>query len=51
MNWKKDAVKGMCIGHEVLSPVLKAYRKWRRAFSNDDDDDDDDKVSRLRRRF
>ncbi|GFH55910.1 predicted protein [Chaetoceros tenuissimus] len=50
MSWKKEAVRGMRIGHEVLCPVMKAYRRWRHACCNDKDDEDD-KVSRLRRRF
>ncbi|GFH56054.1 predicted protein [Chaetoceros tenuissimus] len=50
MTWKKEAVKGMHFGHEVLCPVMKASRKWRHALSNDKDGEDD-KVSRLRRRF
>ncbi|GFH47226.1 predicted protein [Chaetoceros tenuissimus] len=29
MTWKKDAVRGMRIGHEILCPLMKAYRKWK----------------------
>ena len=29
MTWKKDAVQGMRIGHEILCPLMKAYRKWK----------------------
>ncbi|GFH55912.1 predicted protein [Chaetoceros tenuissimus] len=47
MTWKKEAVKGMRFGHEVLCPVMKAYRKWRHANHNGDHE----RVSRLRRRF
>ena len=50
MVWKKDADTGMRFGHEVMCPVMKAYRKWRHALSNDKDGEDD-KVSKLRRRF
>ncbi|GFH48439.1 predicted protein [Chaetoceros tenuissimus] len=47
MTWKKDAETGMRFGHEVLCPVMKAYRKWRHA----NDNGDNERVSRLRRRF
>ncbi|GFH55906.1 predicted protein [Chaetoceros tenuissimus] len=47
MTWKKEAEKGMRFGHEILCPVMKAYRKWRHAHDNGDND----RVSRLRRRF
>ena len=47
MTWKKEAVRGMRIGHEVLCPVMKAHRKWRHA----NDNGDNDRVSRLRQRF
>ena len=47
MSWKKEAFRGMHFGHEVLCPVMKAYRKWRHA----NDNGDNERVSRLRRRF
>ncbi|GFH47225.1 predicted protein [Chaetoceros tenuissimus] len=47
MTWKKEAVRGMRIGHEVLCPLMKAYRKWRHAHDNGDNE----QVSRLRLRF
>ncbi|GFH55911.1 predicted protein [Chaetoceros tenuissimus] len=47
MSWKKEEVKGMRFGHEVLCPVMKAYRKWRHA----NDNGDNERVPRLRRRF
>ena len=47
MTWKKEAVRGMRFGHEVMCSVTKAYRKWRHA----NDNCDNERVSRLRRRF
>ncbi|GFH57558.1 predicted protein [Chaetoceros tenuissimus] len=47
MTWKKEAERGMRFGHEVLCPVMKAYRKWRHAKDNGDND----RASRLRQRF
>ncbi|GFH56053.1 predicted protein [Chaetoceros tenuissimus] len=47
MTWKKEVVRGMRFGHEVLCPVMKAYRKWRHA----NDNGGNKRVSRLRRRF
>ena len=29
MTWKKGAIRGMRIGHEILCPLMKAYRKWK----------------------
>ncbi|GFH43664.1 predicted protein [Chaetoceros tenuissimus] len=29
MTWKKDAIQGMRIGHEILCPLWKAFRKWK----------------------
>ena len=47
MTWKKEAEKGMRFGHEVLCPVMKAYRKWRHA----NDNSDNGRASTLRQRF
>ena len=30
-TWKKEAVRGMRIGHEILCPLYKAYRKYKLA--------------------
>ena len=29
MTWKKDAINGTRIGHEILCPLMKVYRKWK----------------------
>ncbi|GFH57999.1 predicted protein [Chaetoceros tenuissimus] len=47
LTWKKEAVRGMRIGHDILCPVMKGYRKWRHAKDNCDNE----RLSRLRRRF
>ncbi|GFH43595.1 predicted protein [Chaetoceros tenuissimus] len=46
MTWKKDAVQGMLIGHEILCPMMKAYRKWKLASKTGDQ-----KALKLRRRL
>lgn len=46
MTWKKDAIQGMRIGHEILCPLMKAYRKWKLASKKGNE-----KALELRRRF
>lgn len=31
LNWKKDPLTGMRIGHKLLCPMMKTYRKWKHA--------------------
>ncbi|GFH56031.1 predicted protein [Chaetoceros tenuissimus] len=47
MTWKKEAVSGMRIGHEILCPLYKAYRKCTIARNYGDEK----KKSRMQRRF
>ncbi|GFH56025.1 predicted protein [Chaetoceros tenuissimus] len=47
MTWKKEAVKGMRIGHEILCPLYKTYRKFSQARKNKDKE----KESRMKKRF
>ncbi|GFH50903.1 predicted protein [Chaetoceros tenuissimus] len=46
LTWMKDAVQGMRIGHKILCPLMKIYRKWRNATDNNEE-----KASRLRVKF
>ncbi|GFH43596.1 predicted protein [Chaetoceros tenuissimus] len=46
MTWKKDAIQGMRIGHEILCPLMKAYRKWRLVSK-----EDNERALKLRRRL
>ena len=46
MTWKMDAIGGMRIGHEILCPLMKAYRKWKLASKKGNE-----KALKLRRRF
>ena len=46
MTWKKDAIRGMRIGHEILCPLMKAYRKWKLASKKSNE-----RALKLRRRF
>lgn len=48
-TWKKDAVKGLGIGHEILCPLYKALRKFELQLASKDSDEE--KESRSRRRF
>ncbi|GFH53852.1 predicted protein [Chaetoceros tenuissimus] len=43
VNWRKNQVRGTCVGHETFCPVLKAYRKWKAAAKENKE--------RMRRRF
>ncbi|GFH56029.1 predicted protein [Chaetoceros tenuissimus] len=47
MTWKKEAVMGMHIGHEILCPLYKVCRKYTRAR----DLKDEEKESRMKRRY
>ncbi|GFH55913.1 predicted protein [Chaetoceros tenuissimus] len=47
LNWKKDPLRGMRIGHKLLCPMMNAYRKWRQA----EDVGNEEAVKKLRRRF
>lgn len=47
MTWKKEAVRGMRIGHEILCPLYKAYRKYTHA----KDLNDEEKEARMKRRL
>ena len=47
MTWKKEAMRGMRIGHEILCPLYKAYRKLAHARESRDKE----KESRMKRRF
>ncbi|GFH56023.1 predicted protein [Chaetoceros tenuissimus] len=47
MTWKNEAWHGMRIGHEILCPLYKAYRKWKDARESRNKE----KESRMRRRF
>ena len=47
MTWKNEAWKGTCIGHEILCPLYKAYRKCKEARESRDKE----KESRMKRRF
>ena len=46
MTWKKGAIIGMRIGHEILCPLWKAYRKWKLASENGNE-----RATKLRRRL
>jgi hypothetical protein len=46
MTWKKGAVRGMRIGHEILCPLMKAYRKWKQVSKKGNE-----RAMKLRRRF
>ena len=48
-TWKKEAVSGMRIGHEILCPLYKAFRKH--VFERTRKDRDEEKESRMKRRF
>ena len=46
LTWTKDAVQGMRIGHKILCPLMKIYRKWRNAADNNEE-----KAARLREKL
>ena len=46
-TWKKEAVRGMRIGHEILCPLYKSYRKYINAKNLKDEE----KEARMRRRL
>ena len=46
LTWMKDAVQGMRIGHKILCPLMKIYRKWRNAADNNEE-----KAARLREKL
>ena len=48
-TWKKEAVKGMRIGHDILCPLYKAFRKH--ISQKENKDRDEVKESRIKRRF
>ncbi|GFH53814.1 predicted protein [Chaetoceros tenuissimus] len=49
MTWKKEAVKGMRIGHEILCPLYKAHRKYTEARKSGDKEKESRMKSRLER--
>ncbi|GFH43665.1 predicted protein [Chaetoceros tenuissimus] len=46
MTWRKGAIRGMRIGHEILCPLMNAYRKWKLVSKKGNEI-----ASKLRRRF
>ena len=47
MTWKKEAERGMHIGHEILCPLYSAFRKYILA----SEERDEEKKSRMEKRF
>ncbi|GFH58318.1 predicted protein [Chaetoceros tenuissimus] len=48
-TWKKEAVKGTRIGHEILCPLYKAFRKYK--LEKVSQDRDEEKESKMQRRL
>ncbi|GFH61922.1 predicted protein [Chaetoceros tenuissimus] len=48
-TWKMEAVEGMRIGHEILCPLYKAFRKYE--FQRASKDRDEEKESKAKRRL
>ena len=48
-TWKKEAVKGMRIGHDILCPLYKAFRKY--TLQKASEERDEEKESKVQRRF
>ena len=48
-TWKKEAVKGTRIGHEILCPLFKASRKYK--LQKESEEIDEEKESKMERRF
>lgn len=48
-TWKKEAVKGTRIGHEILCPLFKASRKYY--LQKESEEIDEEKESKMERRF